>query len=47
MQVLLTYFKDPKGIFPRRLAEKPEVYKYCSARRTELMERFCSVEAGC
>ena len=47
MQVLLTYFKDPKGVFPRRLAEKPELYKYCSTRRTALMAQCYGLGATC
>ena len=46
-QVLLTYFKDSKGVFPRRLAEKPELYKYCSTRRTALMAQCYGAGATC
>lgn len=43
-QVLNTLFQDPEGIFPQRLAQHPEVYAACRARRAELMKKFYAVE---
>jgi hypothetical protein len=39
-QVLNTLFQDQKGVFPQRLAQHPEVYAACRARRAELMRKF-------